>query len=278
MNTREKAIASNLVSDDLEISYYQSQYVFFDKDVCDEVIMAIRRKIKSQISKCFYGKEYAGKFEEIYSEVVDIVLNSLRISRKSFLETEASIEAYIVTTSRNICINSSRRKEINTRIGVKNDKPVESDPSEPNPVWCDDDEAERILNGYIRLIKDPLDRDILIETQIKGTRNIDFAKAHNMTIDAVNSRMKRVRIELIQVALPLLRETNKDIFIKNKEYVSKADSDILTRFFEGERNLDSKAVAVAMKKLVSKNNQRNAVKEKERRARQRAFLADRDNK
>lgn len=277
MNAREKAIASNLVSDDMEISYYQSQYVFFDKDVCDEVIMAIRRKIRSQIRKCFYDKDYAGKFEEIYSEVVDIVLNSLRISRKSFLETEASLEAYIVTTSRNICINSSRRADINTRIGVKNDKPIENDLPEPNPVWCDDDEAETILNGFIRLIKDPLDREILIETQIKGTRNIDFAKTHNMTIDAVNSRMKRVRIELIQVALPLLRETNKDIFIKNKEYVSKADSDILTRFFAGERNLDSKAVAVAMKRLVSKNNQRNAIKEKVRRARRRAFLAEQDD-
>lgn len=276
MNAREKAIASNLVSDDLEISYYQSQYVFFEENIRDEVIMSIRRKIRSLIRKCFSGEEYAGKYQDIYLEVVDIVVSNLRISRKSFLETDSSLEAYIVTVAKNICIKPSRKAEINTRIGVKNDKSIEFDPPEPN-TGADEEDAKRILYSFIKLIEDSIDRDILIETQIKGTRNIDYARTHNMTVNAVNSRMKRVRIEFIQVALPLLRETNKEIFIKNKEYLSKADSDILTRYFSGERNLDLKVVAGAMKRLIAKHNQRIAIKAKERRARQRALLEEKED-
>lgn len=275
MNIREKAIIKNLLSENALISNVQAQQLFFsDINNCGDDIRSIRGAIKKTIRYFFSDGIYLGKFDEIYQTIVAILLEDIKKAGMCvFDNVKSSLKPYLNTMTHNICIK--RRDEIDGAICVKppkNTDPIETAKAEKEEEPDDSDLPEGILDYYISLIPNKSYRELLYELDINGVKNIDYAKKNGESVNSVNIRHKRARLELTKVALPEIRKECKEIFVKHRNKITKDEADLLEKFFAGISDYDRGKVAQAIHKLIKKYNSEIQQARNERKSRYREYL------
>lgn len=284
MNIREKVIIKNLLSENASLCNSQLQQLFYsDLKDCSEDIKDIRGAIQKTIRYFFSDSIYFGKFCEVYDVVVSLLFISIKKAGASvFDNVQTTLKKYLNTMTHNICANPKSRKEINISIGVNpyddpfgfiNDKDDDRDTDEPLEPETDG-YAEGILDYYISLIPSKSYRDLLRALDIEGIKNKDYAFMHGLSVNAVNIQHKRAKLELTIAVLPVIREDCRDIFEKHKVDIATTEASLLTRFFSGERELDSEKIAQAMRKLIKLYNKELHRKQKERHERYVKYQAE----
>ena len=249
------------------------------------------RRIKQLVRIKYSGSKYAGSFDEIYEIIVSLICKDLVASLQR--HGESVLKEGLLKHILCMVHNRSYRKEVDSYLWIDSsrkddidDHDIEDEVVEyfstlqlqsalpKNKPTLDDDEdeqiatradwAEYLVGIFVRRIPNPKYRDILQAIDIDGMTTKQYADKVGLTDCAVHQKHKEARIALIQVSLNEIQIINRALFVRFRHLLTSEEEGVLQNFFfEHEKNVDPKSIAIVYRSLLRKANKAMNEEEKD---------------
>lgn len=166
------------------------------------------RDAVDRITRCYgqrllsAGQRYCRTHSEAEDAVQDALLQaSLHLGD---FRAEGSLEGWLIRIVANACRRMSRGRKHDASRHTSHDEPTSEAPS-PFDLSCRGELGQAIQRALLDL--DPIDRLVVLLSEVEGYRAPEIADELGLTAGAVRTRLSRLRARLRETLSPFISDT-----------------------------------------------------------------------